>query len=61
MLHNNFHQRLLIFANGMVVSSASFAVEILRDTTAKPPQGIPGELATLGLDPALPSCEMPLT
>jgi hypothetical protein len=60
MLHNNFHQRLLIFANGMVVR-ASFAVEILRDTTAKPPQGIPGELATLGLDPASPSCEMPLT
>jgi hypothetical protein len=42
-------------------SSASFAVEILRDTMAKPPQGTPDGLATLGLDPAPPSCEMPLT
>ncbi len=38
-------------------SSASFAVEILSNTTAKPGQGNPNGLATLGLDPAPPSCE----
>jgi putative transposase len=42
-------------------SSASFAVQILSNTTAKPRQGNPAGLATLGLDPASPSCEMPLT
>ncbi len=41
-------------------SSASFAVEILSNTTAKPGQGNPNGLATLGLDPAPPSCEMRL-
>jgi putative transposase len=39
-------------------SSASFAVQILSNTTAKPAQGNPAGLATLGLDPAPPSCEM---
>jgi putative transposase len=38
-------------------SSASFAVESFNNTTAKPGQGNPGGLATLGLDPAPPSCE----
>ena len=33
-------------------SSASFAVEILSNTTAKPRPGNPGGLAPLGLDPA---------
>ncbi len=42
-------------------SSASFAVQILPDTMAKPPQATSHGLATLGLDPASPSCEMPLT
>ncbi len=37
--------------------SASFAVRILNDTTAKPRQGNPDGLATLGLDPAPLSCE----
>jgi hypothetical protein len=35
-------------------SSASFAVGILSNTTAKPGQGNPGGLAALGLDPAPP-------
>lgn len=39
-------------------SSASFAVETLSNTTAKPGQGNPSGLATLGLDPAPPSCEL---
>ena len=42
-------------------SRASFAVEILSNTTAKPSQGNPGGLAALGLDPAPPSCERRLT
>jgi putative transposase len=42
-------------------SSASLAVQILPDTMAKPHQGTPGGLATLGLDTAPPSCEMRLT
>jgi hypothetical protein len=37
--------------------SASFAVGILSNTTAKPGQGNPGGLAALSLDPATPSCE----
>ena len=42
-------------------SSASFAVDILSNTTAKPPQGNPGGLAPLGLDPGPPSGEGRLT
>jgi hypothetical protein len=42
-------------------SSASFAVGILSNTTAKPGQDNPGGLAALGLDPAPPSCERRLT
>jgi putative transposase len=40
-----------------IQSSASFAVRSLNNTTAKPPQGNPDGLATLGLDPAPLSCE----
>src|SRR5947199_10109719 len=40
-----------------IQSSASFAVRSLNNTTAKPPQGNPDGLATLGLDPALLSCD----
>lgn len=43
-----------------IQSSASFAVPTLDNTTAKPGQGNPDGLATLGLDPAPPSCEMQL-
>src|SRR5947209_15579633 len=42
-------------------SSAPFAVEILSNTTANPGQGNPGGLASLGLDPAPPSCGGRLT
>ena len=42
-------------------SSAPFAVEILTNTTANPRKGNPGGLASLGLDPAPPSCEGRLT
>jgi hypothetical protein len=42
-------------------SSASFAVDILSNTTANPGQGDPSGLAPLGLDPAPPSCERRLT
>jgi len=35
-----------------IQSSASFAVRSLNNTTAKPPQGNPDGLATVGLDPA---------
>jgi hypothetical protein len=38
-------------------SSASFAVGILNNTTAKPGPGDPDGLATLGLDLAPLSCE----
>ena len=38
-------------------SSASFAVAILSNTTAKPGQGNPGGLAALGLDQAPPPCK----
>jgi hypothetical protein len=42
-------------------NSAPFAVEILSNTTANPRLGNPGGLASLGLDPAPPSCEGRLT
>jgi hypothetical protein len=38
-------------------SSASFAVETLTNTAAKPGQGNPCGLASLGLDPAPPPCK----
>ncbi len=41
-----------------IQSSASFAVRILNDTTAKPGQGNPDGLAPLGLDPIPQSCEV---
>jgi putative transposase len=41
-----------------IQSSASFAVQTLNDTPAKPGQGNPDGLATLDLDPAPPSCEV---
>jgi putative transposase len=39
-------------------SRASFAVEIFSNTPTKPGQGNPDGLATLGLDPAPPACQM---
>ena len=42
-------------------SSASFAVGILSNTTAKPGPGNPGGLAPLGLDPAPLPCQTQLT
>jgi hypothetical protein len=42
-------------------NSASFAVGILSNTTAKPGQGNPGGLAPLGLDPVPQSCQRRLT
>jgi Integrase core domain len=40
-----------------IQSSASFAAQIVSNTTAKPCQGNPNGLALLGLDTAPPSCE----